>query len=315
MWLNNSFYSCELTEDMKITKAENQETLKTDPFNDQVLSNIVTCSVTEHHAEDTYKYGKILLENSKCSISISSTYYSWGLLEVQFKNFERAIEWFEKSIEASNFMCCEEAYHRMAGCYAHLKNYKAAERNFLVAIEIYLADEIPEGWRLLTAPRTKPLEADFVWKDLALVYCCMGRYEEAIKYFADYLEVKPDDWYLLYAIGLCHQKMHDDLRAMGYYYRALKLNPTQAAIYNNLAAVAYNLQKDLPGAVVFVEKGEELLEDMEYLGGNLEATILMNLTQLNRLLNSNDKREFYRGEYVKILGFEIEWGDEEEWGS
>ncbi len=295
MWLEEYFHEITPSEEQLTSIKEYQAILKEKPNDEFSLNNLFTTLVNSRQIEEAHRVGQILLDHPYRDDVPSMVYHYWGEIEVHQKNFAEAIVLLQKSLDAPKCNNFGHINYKMGGCYAHLKNYEAAERCLLAAVNKHRSEDYHGHYHTCQ-----------FWDGLGMLYTAMERYEDAIEIFKErYVSFSEPEyaWYTGYCIAKCYQSLGDDLRAMEYYYKVLAVEPNVPEVYNNLAAIAMNEHGNIAEAIEFAEKALTMVED----GDELRGTICINLARLNNKIANYEKAEYYKDEFMKDLGFPVGW--------
>ena len=246
MWIN-SYYKRHLASDDEKTEATYQALLQENPNDNNALVNLMVHYSNTKQIEKAYRYGEIMLAKTDRHYTDTGIYHHWGRLELFQKNFEKAIEWYEKALTGRhhNF---DHIHYEMGGCYEQLENYAYAEYHYVQAIAYSRKES------------DRPCQ---FWDALGLLYAKLERYEEAIEIFKEREVGSPDLWETKYYLGLCYQRLGDDLRALAYYFRVIQMPYDVPEVYNNAAVLFHNVHGNIRQALRHICMAEEVSDDHE----------------------------------------------------
>ncbi len=106
------------------------------------------------------------------------------------------------------------------------------------------------------------------WYNLGKICLDEGKYNKAIKYSKNSLEVDPTQANAWYNIGLCFERLGSQQKAPVYYFRAIKEDSLHTRSMNNLGSL-YIDQKDFPKAVEYLEMAYKIDKNQIILLQNL----------------------------------------------
>lgn len=171
--------------DFKISIKYLEKALKLDSVNKNAykLLGIIYEYLNDFETERKY-YKQALLED------IENSYEFYGLIANSYfneKNYEDAIKYYNKSIEANkNYI---SSYCNIAEIYSLKKDFDKAEKHYKKAIEI--------------SP-----EYVFPYYKIGNLYFIKQEYETAIKWYKKALEIEPNEAIVNYYIGITYKKLN-----------------------------------------------------------------------------------------------------------
>jgi len=158
--------------------------------------------------------------------------YSLGELDL-------AIEYYEKTIELNGN--CGNAYYRMGVTYFKMGKFAEALESFrkssevkgsrhvmvhyymgLITMHLGRDEEAISHFDILRQSSPKTKMADFFEAQLKIK---RHEFEPAIELLKDFLEVSPDFAEAHYLLGEAHMGLYRNIEALGFYRKALELNP------------------------------------------------------------------------------------------
>ena len=137
-------------------------------------------------------------------------------------------------------------------------------------------------------------------------YINLKNFTEASTHFGKALEINPQSAEAHYGLGLCYQHTDDGYRAMHHYFEAIKLNPNYREAYNNIAAITINQEGDYKTGIEMLKKTIETCPDQQ-----ATTLIYLNLSRAYKALCEFTLADYYKAEYMKSLGFDSSFGDED----
>ena len=160
-----------------------------------------------------------------------SIYYLFGNAYNDKKEYDKAIEAFEKAIEINPKK--DEAYYNMGNAYNDKKEYdKAIEIN----------------------PKK-----DEAYYNMGNAYNDKKEYDKAIEAFEKAIEINPKDAKAYYNMGYAYNDKKEYDKAIEAYKKAVKINPKDAYAYNNLFELY--LTQNMPFDEVLESKYKELFSE------------------------------------------------------
>ena len=159
-------------------------------------------------------------------------------------------------------------------------------------------DLINSARYLLIAAKNECSNSAYLWQNTGRALALANQEDEAMKYFEIALILEPKSENTLYCMGQMYQNKGDQYRAMHYYTEVLKINPFNAAVYNNLGAMAFHVDGDIKGAIEKIESALEMTVDPQ-----LKLTLHINLARLYHKISDYDKHDFHKMKIYEAAGF------------
>jgi|GEM_PF-2148867 len=153
-------------------------------------------------------------------------------------------------------------------------------------------------------------ESAYLWQNTGRALAMTGKLDEAMKYFEVALKLNPKSENTQYCMGQVYQERGDQYRALHHYTEALKINPNNPMVYNNLGALAFDEDGDIKGAIEKIEAALEMNPDAP-----LKLTMHINLARLYHKISDYDNHNRHKKEIFKAAGFgstEEDLNEEEE---
>ena len=199
------------------------------------------------------------------------SFYYWGTLYQQEENYKSAIDRYSHAIKIHKTFT--EAYLSRGYCYLCLSNYERALNDIDLAIEF--RDQGHSG----IGSTQKELDTLNLYSLRGVVHSRLEKPQKAMIDFNGSIELEQNNVlaYLGRGIYRCHQSQYSE--ALSDFQKAIKLNPSAMAYYNQAIAQKQLALKD--DALVSLNKALTLQENMIaalYFRGNL---FLSNGDELN----------------------------------
>jgi tetratricopeptide (TPR) repeat protein len=225
------------------------QTLNTEKKYQEVIDTLTPQLLEKHHNADLYAEQAMafyrLQEIEPCRVAAEKALainqrqpkannYMGNVYGDQ-KNYEMAIEYFLKSIEADPKY--SYPYHGLGIVYYDQKNYEKAIEYYEKAIEADPKDAYP-------------------YNNLGNVYYYQKNYEKAIEYYLKSIETDPKFAYPYNGLGFVYKEQKNYEKAIEYYLKSIEADPKFALPYNSLGIVNYN-QKNYEKAIEYYEKAIE----------------------------------------------------------
>ena len=184
--------------------------------------------------------------------------------------YQKAIDAFSSVLET----CADNAelYNNIALCYANLKDYDKAEKNYLKALELnpklpqvyinllrhYLARFYMEDARLDLAIdelenilEKQPDNFD-VYYDLGRVHFELGNYASAIENFENVLEYKNENPWIYYYLGEAYEANDEIDKALSNFLKAIAHNDSFSPAYKKVG-ILFFARGDYDDAIEYFE--------------------------------------------------------------
>lgn len=216
--------------------------------------------MSQLHLSRIYKFFFViiilLLLNSCVTLKIRKQvaidYYNLGTSYLESKNYPKAIESFEKSLEYDSNSA--ETILNLILAYQFDKNYDKVEEYIL--------------------RYNKKIKFEYT-KKLAMIlgnnYFYKGNFNQAIKVYDEYIKSYPNDPNSYFNMGLCYIKLLDEEKAINYFLEAYRIDNKHVPSIFNLAYYYYK-KKDYNNSLFY----HSLLLDLD----NKNPDIFYKLTQL-----------------------------------
>lgn len=195
-------------------------------------------------------------------------------------DYPNALKYYELYAEAQNYQIDEDELCNIAETYEKVNDYKNAFKYHELAAQY------------------KSYETDPYWVNVGRAMALDKNETEATFYFKMALKINPKNADAHYCLGLLQQEKNNVYRALHHYTEALKIYPNYAAVYNNMAALAYNEEGDIEKAIKNIEKALEVNEDKQLL-----FLLYQNLAKLYYKISDYDKHEYYKQKMMDQVGF------------
>lgn len=241
--------------------------------------------------------------------------YFLGLAYKEDKQFEKAIECFNKCLkleeEAEDDEIIHKLYDFISDCYQRLENYDRAIEYQQKCIDCY-----PSIWdkqhplytlgfiynrkgdhrkaiELYNKAIEEDPDSDFVstlYSQLSEQYYQLNELEKALECLEKAVSLKPDNDEAFYKIGVINSELGDDELAEVGYNMAIKANRYHIQSYNNLGRIYYD-RNESDKSIEYYLKAIEIDPEFSFPYKNL-ATIY-------RKLQDYEKENYYLVEYYK----------------
>ena len=100
------------------------------------------------------------------------------------------------------------------------------------------------------------------------------RLQKAIGCFEEALEINPEGWQSMWALGKIHQRLQNDALALNWFRRAYELNPEQPDVCREAAQAAMN-RGNAEDAVRYCKTAVRLAPEDHGLKANLALALLL----------------------------------------
>lgn len=227
-------------------------------------------------AENLYK---LILKDSKNNFEVT---HLIGIINIQLKKFEEAIEWLNKSILINSNN--HSVFNNLGVCYKELKKYAEALNSFSTALKI------------------KPNYAE-VYNNIGIVYKSLEDYNEAIKNYNKAIKLKPDYAEAYNNLGLTMLKLKNLEVAKKKFQKAIKFKHDYAEAYYNLGTIQNKLEETVK-AIETLEYAIKLKPDYAE-AYNLLGIIFYKLEERNKAkeyLEKSIKLKLDNAETYNLLG-------------
>ncbi len=187
---------------------------------------------------------------------VAIDYFNLGNSYLDLKEYQKAIEIYEKALEYNNKS--PEIILNLIIAYQQNKDYDKVEKTIL---KYY-----------------KNIKYEYSKKLLMLLgnnFFLQEKYEQAINIYNEYLGSYPDDADCYFNLGLTYMKLLDEKKALFYFTESYKKNNKLVPAIYNLAVYYYN-KKDYDNSIFYYNKLIELdtgNPDAFYKIGHLEFEI------------------------------------------
>ncbi len=266
-----------------------------------------------------YAYDRVIDLSSQYLPLTSHYQYHPEIYRYWIKALEKTNKW-EEAIELRAMMNAELGYKYMfediARSYIEAGNWEKAliyydkcliEENGRLEVEDMekiakkyedKGDYINSARYLLIAAKSECSDSAYLWQNTGRALALANQEDEAMQYFKIALILNPKSENTLYCMGQVYQNKGDQYRAMHYYTEVLKINPFNAAVNNNLGAMAFNEEGDIKGAIEKIESALEMTIDPQ-----LKLTLHINLARLYHKISDYDKHNFHKMKISEAAGF------------
>ena len=222
-------------------------------------------------AED-FKTGKVEFEDPEITMEFMQMMPSFGIEFInngvtayQNKNYEKAVEYFEKGIGAQAFggkldtaamYYLAIAYEKAGKDSNAIETYKALTKMGYEGkgdgpkIYYYLSDlykkqgNLEEAHKVIVEGRQKYPEDKALLTEEIDYYLKAGKDDEALKTLDEAITKDPNKAILYYARGTIYDKKGDVEKAAADYQKAIELDPENFDAYYNMGALYYNQGAD-----------------------------------------------------------------------
>jgi len=238
--------------------------------------------------DEAIEIQKQILEESKIYKAGHEFFYIEDIAEAyeEKEDYANAVKYYEMLDEDVRD---EEIYKKLANLYTKLKDYDSAAANYLKAAQLTCRES---GW---------------YWRSTGQMLALAGKEDEAKFYIDVALKIDPEDAYAHYYNGVIYQNKGDVYRALHHYNEALKIQPKFAEVYNNLAAISFNEEGDVKGAIQHIETALQQNSD-----SRLQVSLYISLSTLYKKISDYDKHEYYHAKVMEAMGFLTEMKDDED---
>jgi tetratricopeptide (TPR) repeat protein len=206
----------------------------------------------------------------KTRMNVSIEYYNLGNKYLEIKDYAKAINSYNKSLEFNNDSL--ETIQNLIIAYQLNNNYDDVQKNIIKYFN--------KG------------NNDFKKKLLLLLgnnYYLQANYNQAIKTYNEYIESYPNDANCYYNLGLTNLKLNDDDKALANFVEAYKNDNKHIPAIFNIAEYYYK-QNDLKNSYYYFKKIEELDKK------NAEAYYKLGLIEF-----INQEYEYARNRLLKAI--------------
>lgn len=211
------------------------------------------------------------------------------LYESEF-DYDAALDAYDY-LDKPCFEDMKDSMYRYKGvCYYNKKEYEKALEYFQRSLETDSDDK-----------------TGTLFDDIGGCYFNMQNYTEAFGWFRKSLEKDPECAESHYGLGLCYQHTDDGYRALHHYFEAVKIKPDYINAYNNIAAITINQESDYKQGIAMLQKAIDNCEDTNSL-----TMVYLNLTRVYKRLCEFELADYYKAQYMKSLGFDVLFEDDDE---
>ena len=202
---------------------------------------------------------------------------------------ENEIKYYELMIAHENGNCDSGEFQKLAKHYDTLKDYENSCKNYELAA------------------RAQYYDGCWMWCNAGRALALMGKDNEAAFYFKMILKLDPDYANAHYFLGLIYGRNNDIYMAMHHYNEALKLKPDFPEVLNDLAAIAFNDENNIAGAIEQMEKALTMNPE-SYIRG----VLYKNLITLYGKIVDYDKQNYYKSKIFEMAGFKTNLSDDDD---
>ena len=132
--------------------------------------------------------------------------------------------------------------------------------------------------------------------NIGLTYFHLGKMENALKSCNEALKIKPDYKHCYYSIGLIYEVIDDWKKALEYYEKALKIDPK----YTYALSAKHHINQIIENRKAFAEPAPEENKALEQLKSLLKISKRIRIQMIQDLLKI---------ENPKLLEILIDWGE------
>jgi tetratricopeptide (TPR) repeat protein len=218
----------------------------------------------------------------------SSVYDDIVEYAVKLKDNDLIIKYSLLWIEEDDYVETE-VYERLANAYDEKRDYLKSYEYFEKA-----AQNVND-------------ETSWLWNNAGRALALAGRQDEAMFYFQMVLKIKPDSEFAHYYMGQSYQTKGDVYRALHHYTEALKIRPDFSEVHNNMAALSFEEESDIPAAIKHLEQALESNPPPHML-----TLLYTNLSRLYHKIADYDKHEYYKGKLLESIGFDVDFGEDDD---
>ena len=168
------------------------------------------------------EFNKIHKPNEKHLLDMANFYRN-------AKEYNKAIKYYTKTIRTidDNSDIKSDLFYRRGGCYERIGNYKEADRDLLLSLEInpddaYVLNYLAYSW----------LERNY-------------RIDDAIKMLEKAYASKSDDPYIIDSIGWAYYLIEDYIKAEKFLKRAVELMPDDPIVNDHYADILWRLDRKI----------------------------------------------------------------------
>jgi tetratricopeptide (TPR) repeat protein len=212
------------------------QTLNTEKKYQEVIDTLTPQLLEKHHNADLYAEQAMafyrLQEIEPCRVAAEKALAInrqhpkannyMGNIYADQKNYEKAIEYYLKSIEADPKFAYP--YNGLGIVYNDQKNQEKAIEYFLKSIEVDPKFAIP-------------------YNNLGIVYYDQKNYEKAIEYYLKSIELDPKDADSYNGLGNVYYDQKNHEKAIEYYLKSIEVDPNYDGAYYNRANSYFELEQ------------------------------------------------------------------------
>lgn len=210
------------------------------------IANLIIKASKLHQKGDLLKAKSLYEEVIKLQPINFDANHLLGVIALQEKNFQHAIDLINNSIKINNKV--ESAYKNLGAAYIELKNYKMAANAFSAALELNSKDsqifynlgcvyQFTDQYDTALEYYNKSIEINpnnnFSYFNKAAIYQAIDEYEDALNEYKISINKNLNIVDSLYNSGLIFQKQNNRKEAIKYYKRVLEINPRHTEALNN----------------------------------------------------------------------------------
>ena len=176
--------------------------------------------------------------------------YLIGVIYLQSKNFELAVNYFEKTINIDK---------NNLGAYNNLGASLQQLRRFEQAVKVY--------------EKVLSFKPDFTdaLNNLATCFANLKKYDQAISYFEKILKINKNNSVVYNNLGNIYKELNQHKKSIENYNKALEINPNYHLTYLNLGDTLIEL-KDYNGALINYKKLIKLNPKHHFIEGKILHT-------------------------------------------
>ncbi len=228
--------------------------------------------------------------NPRANFTLGTLYYQRGEIEKAFNLFNKAIRLNPDYAGPHN---------NIGLIYMDMGNYKKAEQAFKTALrkgsevearvnlaQFYMLQDEYEKAESILREIYRPRRTDSVYVALGNIYSHKGRPDKAIGYFEKAIDLNPHNTTALYNLANIYLREGNAQTAVQLYERALDINPDFVQVYINMGVSLYEVED--------YEKAAQSFEKALKLGARTPA-VYRNLANAYQALGEYEKAaEFHK---------------------
>jgi len=216
---------------------------------------------------------------------------------------ENTEEIIKKALELKNDQEFEESIKILEGLFKKNPDSEEIKKNYLdvlFAYGGYLNDDYHQEYEKSIEFFKRIIEIEpnnyRVLYNLGISYFNLGRMQNAIKACTEAVNLKPDYKHCWYNMGLIYETIEEWKKALEYYDKALEIDPD----FEYAVQAKHHINQMIERKSIVLEPEPEKNIDLDQLKALLKISKRLRIQMIQDLLNVDDK---------KLLEILIEWGE------